>query len=71
MEQRTCKVFNEKTKMWDDILPENIKKGMLIKMFEPDGTEVAYIGENHWFETISDSYMSDEGYLTFQIRVGL
>lgn len=69
MNNRIAKYLNE-NKEWEEILPENIKTGMKLKMFEPDGKELEYFGGRNCFVVISDSYL-EYGVWTFKVDSGI
>lgn len=55
-ETRTAKFLNSNDE-WEDVLPQDVKKGMKLRMFEPDGEEVFYGKEKQYFVVLSDSYV--------------
>lgn len=65
-------VLNEETNSWENILPQDIKHNMIVRMFEPDGTPVLYHGEMSEFRVSGNAfqqYIDDEKVWTFCISI--
>jgi len=62
---RTCKILIEG--IWTDKHPLEIKKGMIFKMFEEDGTQVLGKSGKTEFEAEEDIYIASSGVYTVEI----
>ena len=53
---------------WIDIPPAGIKRGMVFRLFEPDGTPVSDENQTH-FVAAKDSYLNRDGIFVIETQL--